>query len=179
MDFISKEPLIFILSGKAKSGKNLIADMIEEHYNDKKCIQLSFAYYLKQYAKKISNWDGLEETKPRKLLQDLGISLIKERIDSKLLIRRMIEDIKVYSYFYDIIVITDARLIDEIEDIKNNFNKSISIRINRNSYENNLTIDEKKHITEIGLDNYNSFDYILNNDDNLKNNLKNILKEIL
>ena len=31
-----KEPLIFVLSGKAKSGKNLIADKIENYYKNKK-----------------------------------------------------------------------------------------------------------------------------------------------
>ena len=85
MQYSNRNPKIFILSGKAKSGKNLIADFIEEYYSDKKCIQLSYAYYLKQYVKKITTWDGNEQNKPRDLLQSLGIDLIK-KIDDKLLI---------------------------------------------------------------------------------------------
>ena len=156
MQYSNRNPKIFILSGKAKSGKNLIADFIEEYYSDKKCIQLSYAYYLKQYVKKITTWDGNEQNKPRDLLQSLGIDLIK-KIDDKLLIRRVMEDVQVYSYFFDVIIITDARLIEEIETPKSLFN-CITIRINKD--DNNLTLEQKKHITET------------------KNQIINILKEV-
>ena len=43
---------------------------------------------------------------------------IKNNIDDKLLINRILQDIEVFSYFYDIIIISDARLVDEIESIK-------------------------------------------------------------
>lgn len=177
MEYINRKPIIYVLSGKAKSGKNTAADIIQNYYNDKKCVQVSFAYYLKQYVKKITNWDGLDETKPRTLLQSLGIDLIKNKIDDKLLIRRTIEDIFVYSYFYDVIIITDARLIDEVEAIKNKFDKVITIRINRSNYDNKLSLNEKNHITETNLDNYNNFDYIIENEEIEKKILK-IMEEI-
>ena len=66
----------------------------------------------------------------------------------------MCEDIKVYSYFYDVIVITDARLLDEILILKENYPNSISIRVVRNNYENNLTEEEKNHLTETDLVRY-------------------------
>ena len=175
MEFISKNPLIFILSGKAQSGKNYVADKIEKYYQSKKCIQISFAYYLKQYAKKISDWDGNEKTKPRDLLQSLGIELIKNKIDKNLLINRVIEDIKIYSNFFDIIIITDARLIDEIEKIKKTFAKVITIRVNKE--DNNLTEVQKQHITETALDNYIKYDYIIDN--NSLNNLEEKTIKIL
>ena len=176
MQYSNRNPKIFILSGKAKSGKNLIADFIEEYYSDKKCIQLSYAYYLKQYIKKITTWDGNEQNKPRDLLQSLGIDLVK-KIDDKLLIRRVMEDVQVYSYFFDVIIITDARLIEEIETPKSLFN-CITIRINKD--DNNLTLEQKKHITETNLDNYRNFDYVINNNDisETKNQIINILKEV-
>ncbi len=176
MQYNNKNPKIFILSGKAKSGKNLIANFIEEYYSNKKCIQLSYAYYLKQYIKKITNWDGKEESKPRDLLQSLGIDLLK-KIDNQLLIRRVMEDIKVYSYFYDVIIVTDARLKEEIEIPKKLF-KCITIRINKD--DNNLTQIQKQHITETDLDNYRNFDYIIENKDieELKKQIINVLKEV-
>ena len=158
MQYINKNPKIFILSGKAKSGKNYVADVISDYY--KNSIQISYAYYLKQYVKKISNWDGSEETKPRDLLQSLGIDLIK-KIDKELLIRRVMEDIKVYSYFFDVIVVTDARLKEEVDIPKKLFN-CITFRINGS--DNNLTLEQKNHITETNLDDY-KFDYIINNID--------------
>ena len=180
MELLKRKIKIIILSGKARSGKDEVADIIENYYKNKNVKKLSYAYYLKQYVKNISNWDGTEDDKPRELLQTIGIDLIKNKIDNKLLINRIIEDIKVYSYFYDIIVITDARLIDEVEDIKDNFNNVITIRINRN-IDNNLTSSEKNHITETGLDNYNNFDYVIDNNDNykyLENSVNVVLEEL-
>ena len=178
MEFIKRNPKIFILSGKARSGKTETAKIIENYYKEKKCITISFAYYLKDYIKRITGWDGNENTKPRELLQHLGIELIKNNIDDKLLINRVLQDIEVFSYFYDIIIISDARLVDEVESIKDKYPNSVSIRISNND-NNNLTDKQKNHITETGLDNYNNFDYFVNNYySNLEKEIENILRSV-
>jgi len=173
MEYINHNPIIYVLSGKAKSGKNYVANIISEYYKDKKCIKISLAHYLKQYIKNITNWDGSEENKPRDLLQTLGIDLIK-KINPNLLIDRVCDDIKVYSYFYDVIIITDARLIDEIETLKNKFN-CITIRIN-NLKENGLTSSQQQHITETNLDGYDNFDYVIENNENLETQVLEVIK---
>ncbi|MDE6061553.1 MAG: hypothetical protein K2G00_02185, partial [Duncaniella sp.] len=59
------------------------------------------------YASEILGWDG-SEPKPRKFLQDLGVT-IRENMDMpKMLINRMIDDIKVYSLYYDVVIISDV-----------------------------------------------------------------------
>ena len=181
MEFIKRSPKIFILSGTARSGKNEAARLIELYYKDKKSITISFGYYIKDYAKRISNWDGNEETKPRELLQQLGIELIKNKIDNKLFINRVLQDIEVFSYFYDIIIISDARLVDEIETLKYKYNNSISIRINRDNFDNGLTLQEKSHITETNLDNYHNFDYEIENKsyEQLKEGIERILEGVI
>ena len=103
MNFIKNEIKLFVISGKARSGKGEITKIINNYYKEKKCINISFAYYLKQYAKKISNWDGREETKPRELLQQLGTEVIRRNIDSLFFVDEIIKDIKVYSFFFKII----------------------------------------------------------------------------
>lgn len=179
MEFIKRNSKIYLLSGKARSGKNEVAKIIEEYYKDKKCICLSYSYYLKDYVKRITGWDGSEATKPRDFLQQVGIELIKEQIDSQLLIRRLVEDIKVFSYFYDIIIITDARLVNEIEIPKATFENITTIRVIRNK-DNELTDNQKQHLTETDLDNYETFDYIINNNsyDALKSEVYQILDEV-
>lgn len=172
MKYINRNPIIYVLSGKAKSGKNTVADIISEYCKDKS-IQISFAYYLKDYVKNITKWDGSEEDKPRDLLQSIGIDLVK-KINPNLLINRVCDDIKVYSYFYDVIIVTDARLVDEIETLKSNF-KCVTIRVN-NLKDNNLTENQKNHITETDLDNYDKFDYVVDNNELLKQNIENILE---
>ena len=164
MEFINRNPKIIIISGKASSGKSLSANIIKENTNN--TILLAYADYLKMYAKNISGWDGSEDTKPRELLQQLGVELIKNNINENMLINRIIEDIKVYSYFYDYIVITDARFPNEIESIKKEFDNVISVRINRNIY----SLDKKyqNHSTETGMDEYNNYDYVIDNNSDLK-----------
>ena len=174
MEFIKRNPKIYLISGKARSGKNEVSKIIEEYFNDKKCITISFGYYIKDYAKRISDWDGSEDSKPRDLLQNIGIELIKNKIDNKLFIKRIIEDIEVFSYFYDVIIVSDVRLKDELETLKNKYKNSISIRIIRNK-DNNLTKEQKEHLTEVDLDNYDDFDYIIENSNNLKEKVEEII----
>lgn len=179
MEYIKRNPKIIILTGKAQSGKNQTASIIKE-YNEKqnkKTVIVAYAKYLKDYIKEITNWDGNEETKPRELLQQLGVELIKNKIDENMLINRIKEDIEVYSYFFDVIIISDARFKDEIESIKN----ENTIVLNILGKENNLTKDQKNHITETALDNYNKYDYIIENNktlEDLKKQIKKIMEEI-
>lgn len=171
MNFKLKETKIIILSGKSGSGKSSVSSLIKKH---KKCIILSYASYIKEIAKNVLSWDGTEESKPRDFLQQFG-DVIRS-IDPNLLINRMIEDIKVYSYFYDLIVISDARFINEIEIIKNNFKDVYSINIyGRNS---NLTEKQKNHITETSLDDYKKYDYKVLNDLDIESKILKILGEI-
>lgn len=167
---------VIILSGKAESGKSITADIIKNKI-DKKTIIISYASYLKEYAKNIINWDLNEATKPRTFLQELG-DLVKE-IDSKFLINRIIEDIEVYKNYFDVIIISDARFLDEIELIKEKYD-SIVIRINGNT--NHLTEKEKNHNTEISLDNYHNYDYVIDNigtKEELENKIENVLEDIV
>lgn len=180
MEINKKEPIIFIISGKAESGKDLVAGIIKEYYINKKCKKLAYSYYLKQYVKKLTGWDGSAETKPRDFLQEFGVDLLAGKINKNFLINRLCEDIEVYSYFYDVLIITDARLIPEIEIPKSKFKNVITIRINR-LIENKLTSKQKNHITETALDDYNKFDYLLENNENydkLVNDVRKILLEV-
>ncbi len=170
----NKNPKIIILSGKARAGKDTTMNFLNEIYNN--IIQLQYGSYIKEYAKKISNWDGSEETKPRELLQQLGTNIIRENIDNKFFVKKMIDDIKVYSYFFDTIVISDARFKIEIDDIKNTFNNVIAVRIERPNFDNGLTLEQKKHPSEIDLDDYNKFDYKLINDGTLEDLKKKVEK---
>ena len=179
MEFANKNPKIIILSGKAQSGKNDCADIIKEYYEKigLKTVVISYASYLKMYAKEVLGWDGSESTKPRDFLQQVGVELIKNKINPNMLIDRVIDDIRVYSYFFDIIVISDARFVDEIEVIRKIFSNVSVIHVLGKS--NDLTFEQQNHSTETGLDNYNDYDFIINNGgskDELKKNILEVLK---
>ena len=183
MEVKNRKPLIYLISGKARHGKDTTADMIKNYYEavDKKVITLQYSSYIKEYAKKISNWDGREETKPRELLQQLGTEVIRRNIDSLFFVDAIIKDIKVYSFFFDVIVVSDIRTPEEIDYPKNTFENSYSINVRRTNFEDGLTEEQRKHYTEIALDNYDKFDYIIMNDgsvEDLKNKVGKILEGI-
>lgn len=156
---------VFIICGKARNGKEQVASILETILPNS--VSLSMTKTLKDYAKLISDWDGSEETKPRTLLQTLGIEVIKKQINPSLLIHRILEDIEVLSYYKENILITGVRLKEEIDAIKNSFPNTYSIQVVRPNFDNQLTTKEKAHITENDLDDYTP-DYQIINDGNLK-----------
>ena len=172
---------VFLISGKAQSGKSTIAKKIETNLSKKyKVCNIEIMRTLKGYLKDYFNWDGKEETKPRDLLQQMGTELIREKMNMPLFhIERLIGDIKVLSNFYDIFIVDDIRLPIEIEYLKKEFDV-ISIKVISNN-KSNLTEQQQKHKTEIMLDDYNNFDYIINNNDfnKLDDIINDILKEVI
>ena len=181
MEFEKKNTKIYVLCGKSGNGKTLSSQIIEEYFSkeNKKTVSLAYASYLKEYAKNVLGWDLKEETKPREFLQQLG-DKIREEIDEKFLVKRIIDDIKIYSYFFDVIIVTDARFIDEIEIIKNEFSDVETIYLYGRENKG-LTSSQKSHATEVSLDGYSNYDYEIDNSktiEDLKNELEKILKEV-
>ncbi len=182
MEYWNHHPYIFLIAGKARQGKDTVGDMIADYNHNQKVIKLQYSHYIKEYAKQISDWDGSEETKPRELLQQLGTSLIREQINPLFFVNRMCEDILVYSYFYDIIIISDVRLEEEITTIQNQFEHVFVLHVSRPNMESELTVSEQKHLTEIGLDHFEHYDYEIVNDgtlEDLKEKIESIMKEVI
>ncbi|MBQ3142620.1 MAG: hypothetical protein IJB82_03855 [Bacilli bacterium] len=184
MELKKSKPKIFVISGKARHGKDTTAGYIKNYFenNGKKVINLQFSSYIKEYAKKISDWDGSEETKPRELLQVLGTEVIRKKIDEQFFIKRICSDIEVYSYFFDVIVISDARVPLELDVLKNKFENVYLLNVRRSNFDDGLTEEQRKHYTELALDDYNNFDKIIENSNTLKElELKviNYLEEVL
>ena len=156
---------IFVVGGKSGSGKNEVAKMIEEFYiyKLKKCVTTEFSKYIKLFAKELTDWDGISQNKPRRFLT-----------------KRMIEDISLYEGFADVVIISDARMPLEFEEMKENFDDVTSILVINNFAPSKLSIEEQSDITERALENYDEFDYIIANDDLAKTKEKvfKILEEL-
>ena len=167
MNFVRKKPIIFLIAGKAGSGKSTVAKIIESKYleDNKKVIISPITKYLKKYIEEITGDIIDEVNKPRNLLQNISSEVIKKELGMKdFFINRLIEDLKIYSYFFEVIIVPDIRFKEEIEIIKNNFNNVISIGIERKNYHSTLSLKEQKDITEVALDNYDKYDYKIIND---------------
>lgn len=55
MNLKEKQPKIYIICGKARHGKDTIAEMIRNYYLEKKydVLNLQYSSYIKEYAKKL------------------------------------------------------------------------------------------------------------------------------
>ena len=173
---------LYIISGKARHGKDTFSGYLKEAYekNGKKLIVTQLSKYIKYYAREMTGWNLTEEDKPRQLLQELGTSVIREKLGKEdLFIKRIIDDVEVFSCFYDAIVISDVRLRKEIEDLRKAFPDLISIHIERPDFDNGLTEEQKRHKTEIDLDGYDNFDVKIINTtlDKLKEDTEKIYTE--
>ena len=167
MDFIKKEPIIFLIAGKARSGKSTVGNIISSEYEsrDNRVIVTQITKYLKRYIEEITGSKIDEDNKPRELLQKISSDIIKKELGmTNFFIDRLIEDINIYSYFFDCIIITDVRFKEEIVVVKRSFKNVISIGVVRNNIDSDLTEEQKQDVTEVSLDDYNEYDYKIIND---------------
>lgn len=157
---------VYVIGGKAKTGKNTFGEYLREElkkYGYKPCI-LHITEPLYSYARNYFDWNGNENDKPREFLQKMGIEIIRDKMDKKdFLLNRLFEDIEILSNFFDTFIIVDARLVREFEIIKEKYDDVVTIKINRKMNQSALTIDEQNHITELEVDLYKDYDYIIEN----------------
>lgn len=157
---------IFLLAGKAGCGKDLLGRYMKRQYdfNGHNACILHITTPLYEYAKNYFSWDGNMTNKPRQFLQEMGIEIIQKKLGKKyFLIDRLCEDIDILKNFFDVFIITDGRLIFEFEELKRRFPELKIIHVIREDYDNKLSADEKKHITEVEMEEYHDYDYLVRN----------------
>ena len=182
MNIENKKPKIYLICGRARHGKDTIAGFLKKFYEEdgKKVIYSRAGKYIKFYAMEMTDWDGSEESKPRKLLQELGTDVIRNKLNkAEMFIERQLDDIEIYSYFYDAIIVPDIRLPREIDSVREKFDNVVVIKVERINFETSLDSNEQAHVTEIAMDNYDDVDYIVTNDtlDKLEKDIYDIYKE--
>lgn len=159
---LKSKKTVYLISGRARNGKGTVSSIIKEEYEKRgfKVCEIQLMRTLKGYLKDYFNWDGQEETKPRKTLQEIGNDIIREKMNKPYFhIDRLTEDIIVLSNFFDVFIVSDIRLPLEIETLKERFENTISINVTRENYVSPLDISEQVHITELALNDYDQFDY--------------------
>lgn len=171
---------LYVIGGKAKSGKNTFGKFLREelkNYGYRPCV-MHLTEPLYSYAKNYFEWNEHSNEKPREFLQKMGVEIIKKKLGKKtFLLERLVEDIEILSEFFDVFIITDARLKDEFDYLNEKYNDIVSIKLERDGFVEGLTEIEKQHITENDLDDYNAFDYQIKNTSILE--LKKHAKDII
>lgn len=168
---------IILISAKAESGKDTLAEYLQEqlYLRGKVVVIDHFAKYIKSYCK-LMGWNGEKDTYWREKLQKLGTEVIKEKLNYKSFhAKRLSEDVQILNEAFDIdyILLPDCRFRDEVYTMKSMFpDDCITIRVNRIGHKSRLTEEQLQHKSEVDLDEFN-FDYVLN----VKGGLKDLYSQ--
>jgi hypothetical protein len=156
---------IYLFSAKARHGKDTACEYFKNRLESehKKVAHTLYAKYIKGYAKEFFGWDGTEENKPRKLLQELGTDIIRKKLKKPSFhVDRICDDIEILSPYFDRFLISDVRFPNEIYIPKARFGEDVvTIRIVRTNFESPLTPEQQNHESETALDTFKFFDYIV------------------
>lgn len=180
--FLGGNMKVYLISGKARHGKDTTATYFVKHYEllGKKACVMHIGNYIKHFARDYFGWDGREETKPRTLLQTLGTDIIREKLGKPYFFtRRLLEDMEVLSHFFDVILIADVRLPMEISEILKEYPDAVLLQVHRSNFDDGMTEAQRNHITKTALDDYGDFHYCLENTtlEQLENDVKEIMRK--
>lgn len=173
---------LILIAGASGSGKTCLGEKIVKYAkeNGLRALQTEYSKYIKMYAREILGYDGTRENKPRTFLQNTGDFIRKELKDETFFIRRMLEDFRIYEIYFDIVVISDVRLLLEIERMLESVYDVTTVFVKNEESQKGLTEEEKKHVTENEFRKFIDYDYIVKNEKEgvLDNAAKTILEEI-
>lgn len=162
------------LAFQARSGKDTVADYLVRKYN---FIQESFAGPLKEFigrqicgfsSKQLyGEWKEVSDPEwnmtPRAMLQRIGTDAMRDIVHRDFWVIPMRRKIKEHIKNNNHIVISDARFFNEAKLIKEMGGKIV--RIDRN---NSTKISNPKHISELELEAYTEWDFVLDNNSTIE-----------
>jgi len=177
------------LSGYKQSGKSTVAKHLRDTYN---FLELSWAFPLKEIIGKqifkLSNNDLYGDSpkreeviplwgkSPRKILQEVGTDLFRNKFDKDFWVKITEEHMKNHMSWGDSIVVSDCRFPNEAESIKKLGGKLIRIIKVGGDPSDDL------HESELALDSYDDFDFkivaIMGDLQSIYNQLKAIISQL-
>lgn len=155
---------IICVSGKARAGKDTSAQIFENILREQgnKVLVAHYADLVKYICKTFFGWDGEKDERGRTLLQMVGTECVRSKAPDYW-VDFIIDILNFFPDVWDYVIIPDCRFPNEINRLtQEGFDASL-VKVVRPGYESGLTEEQKKHASEIALDNYNA-DYTIYND---------------
>jgi len=149
-----KQLTVCCISAKARHGKDTAAEMLKEYLegHGQRVLITHFADLLKFICKQFFCWDGNKDENGRTLLQHIGTDVIGAKRPGYWA-EFIVDILKMFEKEWDYVLIPDCRYPIEISTMKNNF-ETVLLRVERPCFDNGLTAEQKKHPSEVDMDNY-------------------------
>lgn len=154
---------VLLISGKAESGKDTFAKLLENELKslNKRVLICHYADLVKYIARTFFDWNGEKDDYGRTLLQEIGTDKVRKEFPN-FWVSFIVDILQVFKDKWDYVLIPDTRFPNEIEvPIERSLDVS-TIRIKRNNHKSNLSEEQLNHPSETALDNWN-FDYVIQN----------------
>ena len=145
---------VILISGKARHGKDTVAGYMRDylHYRLEKSVLIAhYADLVKYVCRTFFEWDGAKDKHGRTLLQSIGTDIVRKQ-DPDFWARFLSEILSFFPDQWDYVIIPDTRFNNEIECLKNAGFPVIHMRVDRPCFDNGLTEEQKRHISETALD---------------------------
>lgn len=144
---------IFAISGKAQHGKDTLANILYEELTNKgyRVLLTHYADLVKYIAKTFFNWDGEKDEKGRTLLQYIGTDVVRKQ-KPNYWVEFVLDIINLFGDNWDCVIIPDTRFPNEVDMLKEHYQKVEHIRVVRPDFETPLTEEQRNHISETALD---------------------------
>lgn len=154
------------ISAKARHGKDTAAAMMAEYLESKgkRVLITHYADLLKFICAKYFGWNGDKDEAGRTLLQRIGTDVIGAK-QPEYWAKFIVDILKFFEDEWDYVLIPDCRYPIEVSTMEDNFD-TVVLRVERPGFESNLTEEQKKHASEVMMDDY-PFDALLYNDSDL------------
>ena len=160
---------VICISGKAQSGKDTFAELVYENLTGKgkKAIIIHYADLLKYICRTFFNWDGDKSTElGRSLLQYIGTDVVRAK-QPDFWVDFVKAILNLFPEKWEYAIIPDARFENEITVLSNDETLDVvSVRVERENYDNGLSEEQRSHRSENSLDEY-PFDYYIENNQDM------------
>lgn len=158
---------VLCISAKARHGKDTAAEIIKEYLEslNKKVLIIHYADLLKFVCSAFFGWDGNKDEKGRSILQHVGTDIVGAQ-EPAYWANWVVSFLKLFNNEWDFVIIPDCRYPIEFNTVADSF-KTMLLRVERPNFDNGLTPEQKKHPSEIDMDQY-PFDTIIYNDAGLE-----------
>lgn len=154
---------VLCISAKAQHGKDTAANIIKDYLEAKgnKVLITHYADLVKFVCTNFFNWDGKKDESGRTLLQYVGTDVISSK-QPAYWADFIVSILKFFEDEWDYVLIPDCRYPIEYSTVAENFPTQL-LRVERPNFDNGLTEKQKRHVSEVSMDDY-SFDAVIQND---------------
>lgn len=155
---------VICISGKAGSGKDTCARMLEADLqaNGCKVLLVHYADLLKFICRTFFDWNGEKDEAGRSLLQHVGTDVIR-REDPDYWVRFIADVLRWFPCEWDYVLLPDARFPNEINVLRERGFDVTHIRVVRDGYTGSLTGEQMAHASETSLDGVQPDILVVNN----------------